>query len=78
MSKRKSHHVTPNSKHGWSVKKSGASRVSKHFDTKKEAEKWGREVSRNQSTEFIIHGRNGRIQRSDSHGNDPFPPKDTR
>jgi hypothetical protein len=31
----------------------------------------GREISRNQGTEFIIHGKNGVIQGSDSHGHDP-------
>jgi len=48
------------------------------FDIKKDAEGWGREVSRNQKTEFIIHNKDGKISRSDSHGNDPCPPKDKR
>jgi hypothetical protein len=72
----KTHHVVPNSdRGGWDVKRGGALRASKHFDTKVEAERAGREISRNQKTEFVIHGRNGKIQRSDSHGNDPYPPK---
>ena len=75
---RKTHHVVPDSRGGWNVKRGGASRASKHFDTKKEAEEYGREVSRNQRTEFVIHGKDGKIQRSDSHGNDPCPPKDTK
>ena len=73
---RKTHHVVPDSRGGWNVKRGGASRASKHFDTKKEAEEYGREVSRNQRTEFVIHGKDGKIQRSDSHGNDPCPPRD--
>ena len=73
---RKTHHVVPNSSgDGWAVKRGGASRASKLFDTKKEAEQAGREISRNQKTEFVIHGKDGKIQRSDSHGNDPYPPK---
>ena len=73
---RNSHHVVPNSdRGGWDVKKSGASRASRHFDTKAEAERSGREISRNQKTEFVIHSKNGKIQRSDSHGNDPHPPR---
>ena len=73
---RKTHHVVPNSSgDGWAVKRGGASRASKLFDTKKEAEQTGREISRNQKTEFVIHGKDGKIQRSDSHGNDPYPPK---
>ncbi len=34
-----------------------------------------REISRNQKTELVIHNMDGRIAQSDSHGNDPFPPK---
>lgn len=71
----KSHHVTKNSGDGWKVKKNGASRASGVYDTKAEAEKAGREMSKNQNTELIIHGKNGKIQRRDSHGNDPHPPK---
>ncbi len=40
-----------------------------------EAECLGREISRNQGTEFVICGLNGRIQRKDSHGRDDFPPR---
>jgi len=34
-----------------------------------------RTISRSQGTELRIHNRDGRIADSDSHGNDPFPPK---
>ena len=45
---RKTHHVVPNSdRGGWDVKRGGASKASKHFDTKKDAEQYGREVIRN-------------------------------
>ncbi len=73
---RQSHHVVHNSKGGWDVKRGGAQRASIHANTKAEAERGGREISRNQGSELVIHGLNGRIQRSDSHGNDPNPPKD--
>jgi uncharacterized protein YdaT len=75
---RKTHHVVHNSNGGWDVKKGGAERAFRHYDTKQEAVNNGREISRNQGTEFVIHGRDGKIQRSDSHGNDPFPPKDQK
>jgi hypothetical protein len=75
---RKSHHIVPNPNGGWDVKRGGAQRASGHFDTKKEAENVGREISRNQGTELVIHGLDGVIQRSDSHGHDPNPPKDQR
>lgn len=75
MSKQKSHHVVPNPDGGWDVKKAGSERASKHCDTKQEAVKEGREISQNQGTELVIHGKDGKIQQKDSHGNDPYPPK---
>lgn len=75
MAKRNAHHVVPNPKGGWDVKKGRGERSSGHFATKKEAEAAGREISRNQGTEFVIHGRDGMIQSSDSYGPDPNPPK---
>ncbi len=71
----KSHHVVPNSKGGWDVKKSGAKKASKHTDTKQDAVKAGRKISKNQYMEFFIHKKDGSIQGRDSHGNDPFPPE---
>ena len=65
------HHVVPNPGGGWNVRRGGAERASGHFDTKQEAIDRGREISRNASTEFKIHNRDGRISQSDSHGNDP-------
>jgi hypothetical protein len=69
-----SHHLTPHPDGGWQVKKSGDPEASRRFDTKAEGEDYGREVSRNQNTEFVIHRSDGTIQDSDSHGNDPHPP----
>ena len=74
----KSHHVVPNPNGGWDVMKNGAERASLHTGTKQDAVQKGREISKNQGTELFIHGQNGRIQRRDSHGNDPFPPQDKR
>lgn len=72
---RSSHHVVHNSNGGWDVKRNGSQRSSGHFETKEEAVNAGRQISQNQGTELVIHGMNGRIQSSDSHGNDPCPPK---
>lgn len=71
----KTHHVVPNPDGGWDVKRGGASRASSHHDTKQDAIERGREISRNQGTEFRIHNQDGRISQSDSHGNDPYPPE---
>ena len=70
--------VVPNPSGGWDVKRGGASRASTHHDTKREAIDRGRDISRNQNSEFRIHNRDGKIARSDSHGNDPCPPKDRK
>ncbi len=71
----KTHHVVPNARGGWDVKRGGGVRASSHFDTKREAVDSGRKVSRAQRTELRIHNKNGRIAGSDSHGGDPYPPK---
>ena len=70
-----SHHVVHNPDGGWDVRRSNSERSSGHFDRKQDAIDTGREISRNQKTEFVIHGVNGKIQQKDSHGNDPFPPQ---
>jgi len=73
---RKTHHVVPDPKGGWSVRKGGSERASRHFDTKKDAVSWGRELSRKQKSEFVIHKKDGTIERKNSYGNDPLPPRD--
>jgi hypothetical protein len=72
---RKEHHVVPNPGGGWDVKIPGARRASAHAETKQEAIGRGRTISQNQESELVIHNKNGRISESDSHGNDPFPPR---
>ncbi len=76
MAKRKTTHVVPNSDGGWDIRQGGGQRSSGHFETKQDAEARAREISRNQGSELVIHGKDGKIQRTDSHGNDPCPPKD--
>lgn len=70
---KRNHHVVP---HGdeWAVTREGGERPSSVHSTQKEAIARAREVSRNQETELIVHGRDGRIRYRDSHGGDPFPP----
>lgn len=75
---RDEHHVVPGQEGGWDVRRSNSERSSGHFDTKAEAVERAREISQNQQTELIIHNRDGRISNSDSHGNDPCPPKDQK
>jgi hypothetical protein len=68
-------HVTPHPDGGWQVKGEGNSKATKVTDTKQDAVNVAREFSKNQGTELVIHGKDGKIQSKDSHGHDPFPPK---
>lgn len=73
MTKR-NQHIVPQGD-AWAVKGAGANRATVVVNTQKEAVDRAREIARNQGTEVLIHGRDGRIRERDSYGNDPFPPK---
>lgn len=70
----KNQHVVPH-ENGWAVRGAGNSKVTKITATQREAINIARTISRNQKSELLIHGRDGKIRAKDSHGNDPFPPK---
>ena len=78
MSNKKDIHVTPHPSGGWQGKREGAERASVTGPTKALVQERSREIARNDNVELVIHGRNGRIQDSDSFGNDPNPPKDRK
>ena len=63
---------------GWAVRREGAQRVSSQQLTQKAAIQVGRGLAIKSKTELVIHGRDGRIRDSDSYGNDPNPPRDTK
>lgn len=72
-------HVVPlakvNHPHRWAVKRGGdLENFSTHL-TQKEAVASGRLLAQEDEVEFVVHGRDGRIRRKDSFGNDPNPPK---
>lgn len=69
-------HVVPNPNGGWDVKGAGNSRATKHTTTQSEAIQIAKDIARNQKSEAVIHGRDGRIRDKDSYGNDPIPPRD--
>ena len=77
MSASKNQHIVPNNGK-WSVKGEGNSKSTSTHETKAEAVKAGTEIAKNQKSELVIHGRNGRIQDKDSYGKDPCPPKDKK
>jgi hypothetical protein len=70
----KNQHVVP-TRGRWGIKGEGNSRLTSTFDRQSDAIAAARQISRNQSSELIIHVRNGQIRERDSHGNDPFPPR---
>lgn len=75
VSKGTNQHVTPHKSGGWQVIGARGERATRVTSTKQEAIDIGRRISRNQHSELVIHGRDGRIQEKDSHGHDPFPPR---
>ena len=69
----KGQHVAPRDGK-WAVRKAGSERVTRHYDTQREAIDAAREIARKQRTEVFVHDRGGRIRKRTSGGNDPFPP----
>lgn len=59
---------------GWAVRGEGNSRDTSHHQTQSDAIDAARDIARNQQSEVVIHGRDGRIREKDSYGNDPYPP----
>ena len=74
--KRQEYHVVPRGGQ-WAVTRDNASRASDLFDNKQDAINASRGLSKELGAELVIHGRNGRIQDSDSCGNDPRCSHDT-
>jgi hypothetical protein len=75
MSK-KSQHVVPNPKGGWSVKSQGSIRAIRSFATQNDAVNWARLKSKKDRRNLIVHGRDGTIRSSASYGEDPYPPQE--
>jgi len=46
----------------WAIRRTGSARVTKKFNTQKEAIREARRIARNQGAELYIHGRDGSIQ----------------
>ncbi|KAF5046568.1 hypothetical protein DSECCO2_469330 [anaerobic digester metagenome] len=70
----KNQHVVPTSS-GWGVLGENNSRITKNYNTQKEAIKKAREIAIKQQSEVLIHGKNGKIRDRNSYGNDPYPPE---
>lgn len=76
MSKKDIHVVSHDG--GWAVRRENSERASSVHSTKAEAMEQARDQGRRDHVEVVEHGRDGRIQGSNSYGNDPNPPKDRK
>ena len=71
----KNQHVTHRHDGNWQVKGAGNSKATVINSTQKEAIKIATNIARNQKSELVVHGLDGRIREKNSYGNDPYPPK---
>ena len=71
----KSQWVSTHGDDGWEVRGEGNSRATAIYPTKREAEERGREIAKKQGSELFVRRRDGTIQKRNSYGNDPHPPK---
>ena len=62
--------VEPRPDGRWARQKNGTSRAASLHDTKEEAEAAARRQAQREGAELVIKGRDGKIQRRDSHGRD--------
>lgn len=63
--------VEPRPDGRWAVKKGGTQRASRVLDRKDDAVARARQQAIREQAELVVMGSDGRIQRKDSHGNDP-------
>lgn len=69
---RRSIHVTYHKTDGkWHVVNGESSKSKGNYSTQKEAMKYGRKLAMETSSEFLIHGKDGKIRLATSYGNDP-------
>lgn len=77
MAKKENVWVTPH-EDGWAVKREGSDRASKVEHRKSDAESYAKDLAKKDQVELIVQRGDGTIQKKNSFGNDPFPPKDTQ
>ncbi len=71
------YHVVPR-EDGWAVVGDNKEKAASLHDTQKDAIERGKELARNNQSELVIHGKDGKVRDKDSYGNDPCPPKDKK
>jgi hypothetical protein len=75
---KKNQHVVPTGDGKWGIRGEGNKKVTKKTPTQSEAISIARDIAKNQSSEVVIHRKDGKIRDKDSHGSDPFPPEDKK
>ncbi|WP_294472008.1 DUF2188 domain-containing protein [uncultured Ruminococcus sp.] len=71
----KNQHVTRRPDGNWQVKGEGNKRATAVTSTQKESISIATGIARNQQSELVIHGKDGKIREKNSYGHDPYPPK---
>jgi hypothetical protein len=74
---KKNQHVVHHGE-GWAVKGAGNSKATKVTPTQQMAINIAVGIAKNQNSEVVIHGRDGKIRDKDSYGKDPTTIKDTK
>lgn len=70
---KKNQHVLPNG-NSWKVQGAGNEKATAVTKTQSEAIKIAMGIAKNQHSELIIHGTDGKIREKNSYGDDPYPP----
>lgn len=71
---KKNQHVVPLG-NGWAVKSEGAERATVITTKQSDAISVARDIARNNNSELIVHGRDGKIRERNCYGNDSHPPQ---
>ncbi|MDB5275000.1 MAG: hypothetical protein JWO58_3367 [Chitinophagaceae bacterium] len=57
-----SRHVVPSPSGGWSVRKTGAAKASKNFETQEDAVQYGKALARKNSSDLYVHSKSGTVR----------------
>ena len=74
FSMNKNQHIVKH-KDGWAVKGANNNKATSVHKTQREAIETGKIHAKNQKSELLIHGRDGKIREKNSYGKDSYPPK---
>ena len=64
---KKSRHVIANMVGGWSVRRYGARRATRRFDTEAEAVRFARQMARREQTRLVLHRSDGMVRKMETY-----------